>query len=335
MEKRPLLSGQEGKVDQILLRRLAGSRFRVCPKVRLSDAVNKKPGQYLSRDEFSILSHAHFDFLIATRTYPPQPIFAVEFDGPYHRNPEQKVRDILKNRLCSWAELPLLRIRCNEIEEHDKMTLLDYMLQLFIAWEMDQEEILEESRYDPDLSPQFLLSLRHPFPAIKAVEQRLLSQYRIVRGVRAADTDGQISFGVPDHLQVGQHFLCDAEYRRSGNYENDEFHTVEMEAVVAPVNHEGNPVFNEVRKASVRSWLPLDVDLPSADDLPSIWEAWGSVEDIERIGNEWIRRVDGMWFPDIPGISPPEIADNFVEYLSLRAVEEWAQGLSHLRFFVN
>ena len=50
-------------------------------------------------------------------------------------------------------------------------------------------------------------------------------------------------------------------------------------------------------------------------------------------GERWFEqmqlRIEGMWFPDLPGISPWDISENYAEYLGFRAIERWAkQNLS-------
>jgi len=35
-------------------------------------------------------------------------------------------------------------------------------------------------------------------------------------------------------------------------------------------------------------------------------------------------RVESMWFPDLPGLSVWDIAENYSEYLGFRAIERWA-----------
>jgi len=42
-----------------------------------------------------------------------------------------------------------------------------------------------------------------------------------------------------------------------------------------------------------------------------------------------ITRIESMWFPTLPGISPWDIAENYAEYLGFRAIETWAKS-THL-----
>lgn len=52
-----------------------------------------------------------------------------------------------------------------------------------------------------------------------------------------------------------------------------------------------------------------------------------AAEKAQEIINQFKVRVESMWFPDLPGISPWGIAENYVEYLGFRAVERWAKSV--------
>jgi hypothetical protein len=108
MHKRRVLLFREPAVHSILRRQLTSKGFQVYPKVRLSDAVAKDDGEHLPQREFDHLTRAHLDFLVVRNELP---VFAVEFDGQGHALPEAIERDVLKNRLCKSADLPLLRIQ--------------------------------------------------------------------------------------------------------------------------------------------------------------------------------------------------------------------------------
>lgn len=82
-------------------------------------------------------------------------------------------------------------------------------------------------------------------------------------------------------------------------------------------------VFSTVRTAFVRAWLPTDTDIPSTKDLPWILDC-RTDQDLAN----WKRRMEGMWFPSIPGVSAWDIAENFAEYLAFKAVETWAEKIN-------
>jgi hypothetical protein len=327
MKTRKLLTWSEGKVDDILLRRLEGTRYRILVNIRLCDAIGKEPGEILPRDEFDFLTRAHLDFLIVTNSRPADPVFAVEFDGPHHTDPIQIKRDILKNRLCKKANLPLLRIQLSEIQEHDKVTLLDYMLDRYLSWQREEKGILREIREfvqeldprearrrfeesDPTVDPSFIFDLRHPFPPTKAVNQRLLQKYRIAH----------------EHSRLSDHANAQYVYNISRAYdgpdENEEYHKSVRHVVLQErTSRPGRIVYKAEVSASVRAWLPTGTEIPD----PPPWFSAEVIEDIEAAYDTMLRRIEAMWFPDLPGISSWDIAEHFVEYLACRAVERWAE----------
>jgi len=325
MKTRKLLTWSEGTVDNILLRRLQDTRYRVLVNVRLCDAIGKEPGEVLPQEEFDFLTRAHLDFLIVTNSKPADPVFAVEFDGPHHTDPIQIRRDVLKNRLCKKANLALLRIQLNDIQEHDKLTLLDYMLDRYLSWQREEKDILSEIREfvqeldpeetrrrledsDPSVDPFFIFDLRHPFPATRAVNRRLLQKYRIAH----------------EHCRLSD--LANAEYVykliwvHDGPDENEQYHKcVRKVTLQQGKSGPGRIVFEAEVSTSVRAWLPTSTEIPD----PPHW--FSANENIEAASAIMLRRIEAIWFPDFPGISSWGIAEHFVEYLACRAVEQWAE----------
>ena len=178
----------------------------------------------LDAREVQYLKHAHFDFLVA---HQDQAVFVVEFDGIDHINdPTVMERDVVKNRLCKLANLPLLRVMSTEIQERDQITVLDHMLMRYVAWKNEYAEITKEidewassvglvvtrgegrptfveeresdfglSNYDLDslcldLDPSFHFDLRHPFQGTDVVRTRLWRNYRIASSIRSSRSSG-------------------------------------------------------------------------------------------------------------------------------------------------
>jgi hypothetical protein len=280
--------------------------YRVYPKVRVADVINTDPSERLPNREFDYLSRAHFDFIVVKNELPT---FAVEFDGADHiDNPETRERDVLKNRLCKKASLPLLRITSVEIIERDQVTLLDYMLMRFVAWEEEIDNILEGiQEYAANLpddidfedfaihrDPSVCFDLKHPFPGCKIVQERLWQNYRIAWKRDRRVTNNAVRYA------------CDVQRKEAGQLHHDEFHTCRVSAFVH--NSQSNvkdPVFSEMVEVTIRSWLPLDTEVPAPDiDLK--------------------KRIESIWFPTISGILPWDIAENYATYLGFRRIEQWA-----------
>lgn len=314
-------------VDGVIQRQLGHEGYRVLPKIRLQDAIGKDAGDWLSDREFSYFTRAHLDFLVTENGLP---IFAVEFDGPFHKADAVTCeRDVMKNRLCKSANLPLLRISASEIAEHNQMTVLDYMLMRFTAWQREYPAIAAEIRdfalsipedadvqeYAVDLDPSVSFDLKHPYPARQRVLDRLWSTYRI------AWTGGQ------HDRKRDASYCCDVSLSLRGCVHTDQLHTSMQRVAIWRCTDLGRiPLMDEVVEANLRAWLPLNANIP----VPTIEPNWSNLGRY----SEWLdvmrRRMESMWFPYIPGIAPWDIADNYSEYLGFRAIERWAQeNLAH------
>jgi hypothetical protein len=95
--RRILVNPYEEETDTALA--VAASKYnaRVCPKLRVADALEISQSG-LTNEEYSYALRAHFDFVL---TQDGKATFAVEFDGSQHdRNPQTILKDTLKNSIC-------------------------------------------------------------------------------------------------------------------------------------------------------------------------------------------------------------------------------------------
>lgn len=326
MHKRRLLVFREPEVNTILQRTLASRGFQVFPKVRLADAIQKDASEYLGNREFGYLTRAHFDFLV-TKDFVPQ--FAVEFDGLTHAEPDAVERDVLKNRLCKSAGLPLLRITSAELTARDKLTALDYMMGRFVAWRDELPDIQRELQaqaaglpadadphdYIDYFDPSIHFDLQHPFPATAAVRDRLWLRYGI------APTVGGRGYEAEHPSSRHARLLCDVgSSMTQGPLLREAFTTCRLKVLVWEPSRPAEPLLEREVEASIRSWLPLKVTPPAPLSLDAFLSLAGT--SIKQMTD----RFDYMWFADLPGVSPWDIAENLAEYLGFRAVEDWAKS---------
>lgn len=119
----------------------------VYPKVRLADILPIE-GSQISGDEYRFALRSHFDFVIANKQQ--QPLFAVEFDGIFHKTETQKKRDIKKNQLCAKFNLPLLRINSNYLlKKYHGMDVLSWLVKVwFVSESFDRAQ--QEGIIPPD-----------------------------------------------------------------------------------------------------------------------------------------------------------------------------------------
>jgi very-short-patch-repair endonuclease len=319
VRKLKILNFREPVVDLILRRRLSNEGFRIFAKIRLCDVINKEQGERLSDREFEYLSRAHLDFLIAKDNIPK---FAVEFDGARHLIDAKTIeRDVLKNKLCKMAELPLLRITVQEIEETEKITLLDYMLLRYITWEKEYEEIMSKIReyasnlppnFDPeqlaiDLDPAFHFNIRHPFPGNRTIQERLWQQYQVAWEFSQTNRKNSAAYicGVfPSEFHYG-HNQCDRCIVRAMVWKNG--------------TSKENSIYSTTISASIRSWLPLNQKIPDWSEIVSLF-----INDNQKAETLLKKRFDSIWTPDLPGIDTSDIVQSYAEYLGFRAIEKWA-----------
>jgi hypothetical protein len=142
--------------EEIVLKELssiaAENTLRVFPMMRLSDVIEKED-TYLEHDYFSLYTRSHFDFLITSPE--ARPFMAVEFDGPFHDNPEQMECDEKKNALCRQAGLPILRINANHVlRKYRGMTLLRWIIEVIQCQQwfnsaQEKGEVPFDEAFDP------------------------------------------------------------------------------------------------------------------------------------------------------------------------------------------
>lgn len=286
--------------------------------MRLADVVAKDDDDWLSHDEFEYLKAAHLDFVVVNAA--GDPILAVEFDGPSHNDPEGIARDVIKNRLCKKARVELLRIRGEEIATHEQVTVLDYMLELFISWPREEgaiardiQDFITEAEPDgihpDDLDPALWFRLRHPFRPKKTVMHRLLHRYNI-------DT-----FGTSARTSKTPRMICEVHPIALGpDKDNEEYFTVGQRAVVKKSYTDEKVLFAAERSASIRSFNPTDLNI----SLSLLGPPEGSGEEFFKLV-EW--RIKHMWTPLEPSVSGMDIAYELAQYYAFKAVEDWAKGL--------
>lgn len=327
MRKLRLLFGREPKVDSILRRGLIGPQYRVCPKVRLADAIGPEPDEYLPERMFRYLSAAHLDFLV---TRDDVSFFALEFDGSAHfHDPATIERDVLKNRACYAAKLPLLRVTSEHIVERDKLTLLDYMLSRIIAWPDEIESIRSEiesltsdgrSSRDKedlavDLDPAFHFDLRHPFPLIADIRRAIWHRHCI-----SYECDPELLAQNPRYFYSTQHVSYPDP--RHGELLRSIVH-ITLRAGGAP---SGEVLYKCAEGVTIHWALPLG-DEPPPGLSPDIANQLTDLKrDLTGLGISV--RLNFPWPVSLPGIDPHDISENYAEYLALRTLSNWA--LKHL-----
>jgi len=148
-----LLNLPESVTDQRLREVCEEFDAHVFPKVRVADVL-KIERSGISDELYRYALQAHFDFVVSDSGH--QPLFAVEFDGPTHSEPDAKRRDKMKNELCERFEFSLLRVNRRYLSaDFSNWDLLRWFCTVFFvkqAWDRDVESgkiPYEDSVFDP------------------------------------------------------------------------------------------------------------------------------------------------------------------------------------------
>lgn len=151
---------------------------------------------WLRTGDWDYAFKAHFDFVVHVplgERHATHPLFAVEFDGPAHREPATTARDVRKNRLCLASGLPLVRVDATHLHERDGLSLIEWLAALWAAHRTEMPRLLavrdaEVAAMDPgeldaagswllgerpDLDVDLVFRLEHPYPPLRRLAERV------------------------------------------------------------------------------------------------------------------------------------------------------------------
>jgi hypothetical protein len=345
MKIKRLVHWKELKALDVIERALSQTPYRVCPTVRLSEVLEQEPGDRFVPGDKNFLMTSHFDFVVCRRR-DTWPLFAIELDGPSHQTKQQVERDVRKNRLCARVRFPLLRIGYAELDTHEQITLLEFMLQRFVAWQQkhekiqaeigdylasltpaERERLFEDGIADPSVDPTFSFNLQHRFPGITQVSHRLLEHFNIVTPYHPLDLSHRINLQPQvltcDIMPAGENYLGNHRVVKRFSYtvyrQDPDIKVLQWKGgkLITP----GIEILNEGEVEFTMQWT-----LPVVDDY--IFDQ-NFFDYFDRTGNL------PYSFIDIPGIHIPDIAEWFTEYLALRKIEKWAEKFLLRRSFVK
>ncbi len=184
----------EAQARRVLVRALQGTPYWVNAHTRLEDVIEADEGDDLEDRRF--LRNAHFDLTIH-RESRREVLWAFEFDGPTHERPEQRRRDVRKNRICLMAGLPLLRINGTHLNANEKQAVLEWHVKRWLAHEQMMPRLLEERDREiatisseeieqagmfllgerPHLDVEFVFDLNNPYEPTLTLAERLRREY--------------------------------------------------------------------------------------------------------------------------------------------------------------
>ena len=122
------------------------SKRRIHCKPRVADVLPVNDGS-MSGGDLSYALRAHFDFVVTGTDGLAE--LAVEFDGPRHHTDHAQIRrDERKARICETYMLPILRVGAAAFRPADRRTLLEWVLQVCLAYQRLRAEWAEVSEVE-------------------------------------------------------------------------------------------------------------------------------------------------------------------------------------------
>ena len=181
-----LLSAAERSFLGVLEQAL-GEGYRVCPKVRVADAISvRRP---LPRGEwqraFNRISSKHFDFILC-RSTDLEIACAVELDDSTHQRHDRQDRDMFLGEVCSVSSLPLLRFPAKEA-----YTVSDIRERLAACTESQQRRSTEG---DHSLADEDVAIAQEAAPQCPKCSGAM-----VLRTVRKGSAAGQKFWGCADY----------------------------------------------------------------------------------------------------------------------------------------
>jgi len=327
MKVKKILNSSESVTRDELEKALAGSGYRIFPQQLIRDVINLQLADLRYSDR-AMYKNGKFDFVICDAGSLPE--FAVEFDGPNHFLYAKKMeQDIRKNRICSIAQFPLLRVSDAELDQYDSISVVQFVAYRFVNWkkeypriqqeiqseveEMTPEEIQHLTRggiLDPSLDPTFRFDLDFPFPLTRNIQMELLNNYGL--GLHSPDQDGikapWFTASVDSSFPDDGRFFTSYSYGIYRGKSSDGRYSWSAGHLVSPsveILHEGQVKFG-------MKW-----ELVIAEDYD---QAEAPISYAERNG------YLPIYFADIPGGHIPSICEAVCEYIAYKKVREWAQN---------
>jgi hypothetical protein len=307
---RRLTTKSERIAKQILGGTLARSGWAFAMKIRLQDVLEL---DRLNEAEWSLYTSGHFDFVLY-RSSDDMPVFALEIDGPSHENPKQISLDIIKNRLCASAGLPLLRVGVDALDETAEISVLEWLVERFVSWEE------QSSAYRADQLSPIVHHIVLPFLGNPALTTRLFNDFGIAVGVKNSAVLSQVEvFGQHWIVKASETFADKAPHRLEVNWpapvpsyhdgpvseftvSNVEVHLSRRESPDVLFRTTGQARFAWAHKTLSSSAIPPHALILSAEQL----------------------RAFGLFAPDLPWLDASAVAGELAIYNALSRVERWA-----------
>ena len=123
--------------------------YHVLAKVAVKDVVDVDNRSLWTTEELNFMFRgAHFDFVVAEGSIL-WPIIAIEFDGFFHKDPSQYLRDQLKDSICRKDGLRLLRYKRSGLPvfAQNELTIIKGFQELANVVDPVQRQLLQQAYF--------------------------------------------------------------------------------------------------------------------------------------------------------------------------------------------
>ena len=184
--RKKIINAHERETRKLLSNAAEKNGAQVFTKIRIADVLDIN-GSGLDNDHFGFALKGHFDFVVANGD--DLPLFAVEFDGPYHlQNKPSQENDRRKNLICERLAFPLARVRDEHIFRKARgIDYLTWLTELFFSFQaLVEAQKQGQIPWDEPLDPMMFVT--HPniagrFPLFISAKARIRLQQLHEAGV--------------------------------------------------------------------------------------------------------------------------------------------------------
>ncbi len=305
---------------------LEGIEAMIFPKLPIADVVDSEIRKILSKKAKNLFDNSHFDFIVTNKNHIP--LFAVEFDGPFHELYDKKrINDIRKNRICQLAELPLIRVTDLQLQSFDSISVLRFIAYRYVKWtndypkihqewekelsEMSEDEleaITSEGYLSPPYDPHFRFDIKHPFPLRDEVIEKLVNKHHLYNFITINNRDSfwYSVFPGGDRSMDGI-FTSSYHYGiYKGNESNSNISWKEGRLETKGVN-----ILKEEKIEFGMKWALITAEDFNNDTAPFLYEQQNGFLPI--------------YHPDLPGSYIPSICRSIAEYISYKRLLQFVE----------
>lgn len=145
----------------------------VCESIRLSSVVDLSPEEEAPPEIAHALIESKIDYVIGTAN-TREPLFSIIFVDPaVTLGVASAPKEDAVNSCFMESGIELLRIGTEFLENYERASLLEWVVQRFLAWQEHSEKYYHEYGYD---LADIIFNHRFHFPAVRKVAERLFEK---------------------------------------------------------------------------------------------------------------------------------------------------------------